>query len=784
MHVAFIAPPLASHVRALEALASGLLDGGHRVSWIHQADVRQAAAGRTHRLPCGRPRQPPCRQPGCPGGARRASRRPARPAARHRRRGRRHRDAVREAPAVLRARRRAIVADQMEAAGGLRRRRRSGCPSCRWPARCRSTASQRMPLPVMPWGYAADERGAAAATDGSSARLRLADAPARPRHRARHAARFGLAAAQRLDDCLSPLLQLSQTTAGIRLSARGPRRAHFHHVGPLRRRADDPPLGAGRRCRAAPFVFASLGTLQGGRFGLFRAHRPGLPRARGAQLLIAHCGGLDATPGRALQRLGASWVTDFAPQRAALARADVVVTHAGLNTVLDALRGRHAACWPLPIAFDQPGVAARVVHAGAGLAAAAAAGRRARRLRRGHCAPARRAALREPRRGARRRRSTRAGGVPRAARLIERSAAASIAPCARRRRRRAAVTLSDRADLVLVGGGLANGLIAWRLHQAASRSARAAARSGQHARRQPHLVASTTATSTPAQRDWLAPLVVHRWPGHDVRLSRLRTRTLEGGYASVTSPRFDAVLRERLGDAVRLHCAVRRRVCTGGAALRRRPAARRRGDRRPRRTAVARTSRCGYQKFLGQELQLHAPHGLDRADADGRHGGAGRRLPLRLRAAARRPTRCWSRTPATPTAPSSTPTRCCAGTSPTTRPRAAGAAHAVLREEQGVLPIALPAIAEAFWDDAGGRAAVGPVRRRSSTRPPATRCRTRCALADRLALLPRSLLLRRRGMFAGDAQRTRCDTGAHTAFFRLLNRMLFLAAAPDASAGG
>ena len=47
-------------------------------------------------------------------------------------------------------------------------------------------------------------------------------------------------------------------------------------------------------------------------------------------------------------------------------------------------------------------------------------------------------------------------------------------------------------------------------------------------------------------------------------------------------------------------------------------------------------SACGWQKFLGQELVLAAPHGLDRADADGRDRAAARRLPLHLRAAARR----------------------------------------------------------------------------------------------------------------------------------------------------
>lgn len=58
--------------------------------------------------------------------------------------------------------------------------------------------------------------------------------------------------------------------------------------------------------------------------------------------------------------------TDFAPQRAALARAAAVITHAGLNTVLDALEAG-VPMLALPIAFDQPGVAARIEHAGVGL---------------------------------------------------------------------------------------------------------------------------------------------------------------------------------------------------------------------------------------------------------------------------------------------------------------------------------------------------------------------------------------------------------------------------------
>ena len=138
----------------------------------------------------------------------------------------------------------------------------------------------------------------------------------------------------------------------------------FHHVGPIRLPllAEPPldlPIDPGR-----PFVFASFGTLQGSRFRRFRKIAKAC-RELGYQLLVAHCGGL--RPHEA-DRLGATWVTDFAPQRAALARADLLVTHAGVNTVLDAL-ATDVPMLALPMAFDQPGMAARVIHAGVGLRA-------------------------------------------------------------------------------------------------------------------------------------------------------------------------------------------------------------------------------------------------------------------------------------------------------------------------------------------------------------------------------------------------------------------------------
>jgi len=79
---------------------------------------------------------------------------------------------------------------------------------------------------------------------------------------------------------------------------------------------------------------------------MLRRESPALLRSLSTEAVIADQ--MEAAQADALKRAGASWVTGFAPQRAALARADAAVSHAGLNTVSDAL-------------------AARLVHGGAGL---------------------------------------------------------------------------------------------------------------------------------------------------------------------------------------------------------------------------------------------------------------------------------------------------------------------------------------------------------------------------------------------------------------------------------
>jgi MGT family glycosyltransferase len=54
-------------------------------------------------------------------------------------------------------------------------------------------------------------------------------------------------------------------------------------------------------------------------------------------------------------------VVATAPQLDLLKRADLCITHAGLNTALEAL-GQGVPLLAIPIGYDQPGVAARIAH--------------------------------------------------------------------------------------------------------------------------------------------------------------------------------------------------------------------------------------------------------------------------------------------------------------------------------------------------------------------------------------------------------------------------------------
>jgi zeaxanthin glucosyltransferase len=365
-HFGVVAPAFLSHFTTLGALAGALVDRGHKVTFIHRPDA--AAFVRDPRVgfhAVGAATHPPgslaaslrlAANPGGPLGVSRVIRDMARSTTM----------LCETLPAAVeRLHIDALLADQMEAAGGLVAEA-LGLPfisiACALPV----NREPGIPLPVMPFGPGTDAKSLKIVEEST----RVYDWMMGPHRRAveAQARRLGVPVRGMLHEFLSPRAQISQTVEAFEF----PRRAlppHFHHVGPLRPVATTetgtlPAIAADR-----PFVFASLGTMQGGRFGLFLRIAKAC-RAAGVQLLLAHCGRLGKRHEAALLKAGATWVTDFAPQQAALARADAVISHAGWNTVMDAVAAQ-TPMLALPIAFDHPGGAARMRHAGVGIQASA-----------------------------------------------------------------------------------------------------------------------------------------------------------------------------------------------------------------------------------------------------------------------------------------------------------------------------------------------------------------------------------------------------------------------------
>ncbi|WP_185984918.1 lycopene beta-cyclase CrtY [Aureimonas mangrovi] len=163
------------------------------------------------------------------------------------------------------------------------------------------------------------------------------------------------------------------------------------------------------------------------------------------------------------------------------------------------------------------------------------------------------------------------------------------------------------ADLVIVGAGLSGGLLAWRLAEVRPELNFIAVEAGTKAGGN-HTWSFHDGDLTADGAKWLAPFVVHRWPSYEVRFPA-RRRTIGTGYATVTSDRFHEILQGRLGDRLRLNAPVETIaptsvVLAGGERIEAGAVIDARGPR-----ALAHLD-VGYQKFLGQEVEFERPHGL------------------------------------------------------------------------------------------------------------------------------------------------------------------------------
>jgi zeaxanthin glucosyltransferase len=176
-------------------------------------------------------------------------------------------------------------------------------------------------------------------------------------------AEWGLKPFFRPTDALSRIAQVAQLPRALEFEA-ARRLDILHYTGPWVNAAQRAPMAfPWEKLDERPLVYASLGTLQNGMEPVFRTIAEacaGLPM----QLVLSLGGGLEAEQLGALA--GDPLVVRFAPQLDLIKRAHIVITHAGINTALETLR-EGVPLVAIPLANDQPGVAARVAARGAGV---------------------------------------------------------------------------------------------------------------------------------------------------------------------------------------------------------------------------------------------------------------------------------------------------------------------------------------------------------------------------------------------------------------------------------
>ena len=164
------------------------------------------------------------------------------------------------------------------------------------------------------------------------------------------------------NDYYSKLAQLSQQPAEFEFPrTRLP--PHFHFTGPYHSSIGrEKPSFPWDQLTGQPLVYASMGTIQNQLLLVFEAIAAACV-GLDVQLVISLGGGM---PLEAMSTLpGDPLVVCYAPQLEVLKRASLTITHAGLNTVLESLT-QGVPIVAIPIANDQPGVAARIVWAGVG----------------------------------------------------------------------------------------------------------------------------------------------------------------------------------------------------------------------------------------------------------------------------------------------------------------------------------------------------------------------------------------------------------------------------------
>jgi zeaxanthin glucosyltransferase len=138
----------------------------------------------------------------------------------------------------------------------------------------------------------------------------------------------------------------------------------FHYAGPFHDNVGRELVAfPWERLTRKPLIYSSLGTLANGLNKAYRIILEAVAEFPDMQVVLSvgrniNPGDLGAIPSNTV-------VVRIAPQIALLKRAALCITHAGLNTTLEAL-AQGVPMVAIPIGYDQPGVAARISYHGVG----------------------------------------------------------------------------------------------------------------------------------------------------------------------------------------------------------------------------------------------------------------------------------------------------------------------------------------------------------------------------------------------------------------------------------
>ncbi len=142
----------------------------------------------------------------------------------------------------------------------------------------------------------------------------------------------------------------------------------FHYTGPLQDPSGLEPVFFPsisfpfEKLTGKPLIYASLGTLQNRKWEIFHSIAEACLGVD-AQLVISLGNPNRQESGSTLP--GSPILVSYAPHQQLIERASLIVTHAGMNTVLGSLSSGTPLV-AIPVTNEQPGIAARVARTGAG----------------------------------------------------------------------------------------------------------------------------------------------------------------------------------------------------------------------------------------------------------------------------------------------------------------------------------------------------------------------------------------------------------------------------------